>query len=102
MTEPEQPFTEPWQAQAFALTVHLHAQGHFTWGEWATALSAQIHSGAERAYYGHWLCALEDVIATKGLSTAARLHETARAWKDAAARTPHGQPITLNADPAIR
>lgn len=95
-TAPEHPFTEPWQAQAFALTVHLHERGHFTWGEWADALSTQIHSGAERAYYAHWLCALEALIAAKGITTTGHLQDTAQAWKDAAARTPHGAPITLD------
>ncbi|MEE1557214.1 MAG: nitrile hydratase accessory protein, partial [Alphaproteobacteria bacterium] len=28
-------FDEPWQAQAFAMTVWLHEQSHFTWPEWA-------------------------------------------------------------------
>ena len=32
-------FAEPWQAQAFALVVRLHAEGAFTWTEWAAALS---------------------------------------------------------------
>ncbi len=96
MTTPDQPFEEPWQAQAFALTVHMHEQGHFTWSEWAEALSAQIHSGVERAYYGHWLTALETLIAEKGLSSAQDLNATAEAWKNAAARTPHGAPIQLS------
>jgi hypothetical protein len=26
-------FTEPWQAQSFALAVTLSEQGHFTWDE---------------------------------------------------------------------
>ncbi len=98
MTDPDHPFEEPWQAQAFALTVHLHDQGHFTWNEWAGALSTQIHSGTDRTYYGHWLSALEALIAAKGISTADQLAHTAQAWKQAAARTPHGQPITLSND----
>jgi hypothetical protein len=35
-------FREPWEAQAFAMTVLLHQRGLFTWGEWAQALGAQI------------------------------------------------------------
>jgi len=35
-------FREPWEAQAFAMTVLLHERGLFTWGEWAQALGAQI------------------------------------------------------------
>jgi hypothetical protein len=26
-------FNEPWEAQAFALTLQLHEAGHFTWRE---------------------------------------------------------------------
>ena len=33
-------FAEPWQAQAFALTVKLSETGHFTWKEWAAALAS--------------------------------------------------------------
>ena len=32
-------FAEPWQAEAFAMTVALHERGLFSWGEWAAALS---------------------------------------------------------------
>ena len=98
MKTPDRPFDEPWQAQAFAMTVHLHEQGHFTWAEWAEALSAQIHSGTDRAYYAHWLCALEALIAAKGITTQATLTNTADAWKNAAARTPHGDPIKLKSE----
>src|SRR5262245_4814031 len=32
-------FSEPWQAQAFALAVRLSEQGYFTWKEWAATLA---------------------------------------------------------------
>ena len=32
-------FAEPWQAEAFALTVRLHEAGCFIWWEWAAALA---------------------------------------------------------------
>jgi len=32
-------FREPWEAQAFAMTLALHERGLFTWGEWAAALA---------------------------------------------------------------
>jgi len=35
-------FTEPWQAQAFAMTLVLHARGAFSWTRWATALACEI------------------------------------------------------------
>ncbi|MGX9182447.1 nitrile hydratase accessory protein, partial [Mesorhizobium sp. BHbdii] len=35
-------FAEPWQAEAFAMTVALHDKGLFSWSEWADALSAEV------------------------------------------------------------
>ena len=31
-------FREPWEAQAFAMTLALYERGLFTWTEWAAAL----------------------------------------------------------------
>ena len=95
-------FAEPWQAQAFAMTLQLHQRGLFSWPEWAAALSAEI-AAAQAAgdadlgntYYHHWLAALESLVAAKGASTAAELACCAQAWDHAADRTPHGQPIVL-------
>ena len=91
-------FSEPWQAQAFAMTVHLHAQGLFTWSEWAQALTAQIKAAAQddgSQYYQHWLDALEHMVLRKQVGTADQLHALEHAWEAAAERTPHGQPIEL-------
>jgi len=95
-------FAEPWQAQAFAMTLALHRRGLFSWPEWAEALAAEI-AAAQAAgdadlgdtYYRHWLAALERLMATKGLATAAELERHRLAWSHAADRTPHGQPIEL-------
>lgn len=99
-------FAEPWQAQAFAMTVALHERGLFSWPEWAAALSqaiktAQAHGDADLGdtYYEHWLTALETLVAAKGIATSAALQETAAAWDRAAHATPHGQPIELRNDP---
>jgi nitrile hydratase accessory protein len=35
-------FAEPWQAQAFAMTVRLQESGLFTWKEWTAALGAEL------------------------------------------------------------
>ncbi len=102
-TEDGEPvFREPWEAQAFAMTVRLHEQGLFTWPEWATALAAEIeraqHAGdpdAGDTYYHHWLAALEGLVAAKGAATAADQERTRTAWRHAAERTPHGAPIEL-------
>jgi len=95
-------FTEPWQAQAFAMTVKLHEAGHFTWVEWANARAAEIAAARRRGepdlgdtYYEHWLAALEKLVAAKGLVAASEARQRAAAWAEAARHTPHGQPIVL-------
>ncbi len=96
LVDDEPVFNEPWEAQAFAIAVDLHQKGAFEWEEWATALSHEIHSGIERSYYQHWLCALEKIVAAKELASKAALQEREQKWHAAAAITPHGEPILLN------
>ena len=92
-------FAEPWQAQAFALTVQLHERGAFTWPEWAEALSDEIKAAGPAddgsAYYSHWLAALERLVTAKRLAAAEALDQRKHAWEAAYLRTPHGQPVTL-------
>ena len=95
-------FVEPWQAQAFAMTLELHRAGHFSWQEWAEHLSAEIaaaqaHGDPDRGdtYYHHWLAALERLVAEKDLATATELATRKKQWDVAARNTPHGQPIKL-------
>ncbi len=99
-------FAAPWQAQAFALAVHLHAQGLFTWPEWAEALAAEIRAAGAAddgsRYYEFWLAALEKLVAARGATNAHALRERAEAWTRAAAATPHGRPIELANDPHAR
>jgi nitrile hydratase accessory protein len=97
-------FAEPWQAQAFALTVRLSEQGHFTWKEWAAALAGELKAAADRGepddgsrYYDHWLVALELLVAAKGLADPAALVARKEAWAEAYRRTPHGKPVHLAA-----
>jgi nitrile hydratase accessory protein len=93
----EQVFAEPWQAQVFAMTVVLHERGLFTWPEWAQALSRRVRDGATDGsdYYACWAAALEDVLDSRGVASTDAVDRTTQAWHDAAARTPHGQPIEL-------
>lgn len=89
------PFTEPWQAQAFALTIELHAKGAFSWADWTRTLAEQLEtSGAAddgSRYYEHWLAALERLVTEAGMASAAELAQR----NDAYAHTPHGQPVEL-------
>ena len=98
-------FREPWEAQSFALVLGLYRRGLFTWKEWTAALVAEIARAQEagdpdtgETYYRHWLAALERIVADKGLTDDATLGRYRAAWRRAADRTPHGQPIVL--DPA--
>ena len=98
-------FKEPWEAEAFAMTLNLYAQGYFTWLEWAERLGAEISAApdagdADRGdtYYLHWLKALEGLVAEKGLLTTDDLANRRDAWDKAARATPHGQPIMLPPD----
>lgn len=95
-------FAEPWQAQAFAIVVQLHARGAFTWPQWAQALGQTIAQARARGqaddgstYYRHWVDALEQLVLAQGLGSAEHIHRLEHAWEAAAARTPHGQPIAL-------
>jgi nitrile hydratase accessory protein len=95
-------FNEPWEAQAFAMAVALHARGLFTWSEWAAALADEIKraqaSGdpdSGETYYRHWLATLERLIAAKGVANSETLRRYRDAWDHAADRTPHGSPISL-------
>ena len=67
-------FREPWEAQAFALTLSLYDRGEFKWP---------------------WLAALERIVAEKGVTDAGTLRKYFNAWDHAADRTPHGTPIEL-------
>jgi nitrile hydratase accessory protein len=88
-------FTEPWQAQAFALTIALHERGVFTWGEWAQALGASVRLADGEAYYAAWLAALESLLTAKGVTDAGALCDLKAAWADAYRHTPHGKPVEL-------
>ena len=95
-------FREPWQAQAFAMTLALHEGGLFTWPEWAAMLATEIKRAQTagdpdtgETYYHHWLAALERIVAEKGVTDPGTLKRYHDAWDHAADRTPHGTPIEL-------
>jgi nitrile hydratase accessory protein len=95
-------FREPWEAQAFAMALALHARGLFSWSEWAASLAEEIKRAQGlgdpdigETYYRHWLATLERLISAKGVATSDTLHRYRNAWDHAADRTPHGSPIEL-------
>jgi nitrile hydratase accessory protein len=95
-------FREPWEAQAFAMTLSLYERGLFTWPKWAQTLGAEIKRAQAagdpdtgETYYRHWLNALERLVAEKGVTDAPTLAHYRDAWDHAADRTPHGIAIEL-------
>ena len=100
--EDEPVFAEPWQAQAFALAVSLIESGKISWPQWSTTLGDEISRAAEQGiaedgsgYYQLWLNALERLVDSTGLASAAELAELKGAWHRAYASTPHGQPVVI-------
>lgn len=97
-------FDEPWQAQAFAMTLRLHEEGQFTWSEWAeqlgneiatkTALSGQADN---ESYFQCWLAALEKISMNKQLVSSDQLDRRKDQWRRAYLNTPHGKPVSLGA-----
>jgi nitrile hydratase accessory protein len=99
--DPDRPFSAPWQAQAFGLTVALHRAGLFSWPDWTQALGAELAHGADDGsdYWNRWLAALERLVAQRTGTPPAALAALADRWQAAARATPHGQPIELDAAP---
>jgi len=97
-------FREPWEAQAFAMTLTLYEKGAFTWAEWTEALSTEIAAAPDAGdpdlgdtYYTHWLRALEKLVVGKGLESTLAIDGRVEDWRRAYLATPHGQPIDLEA-----
>ena len=89
-------FSEPWEAQAFALVVGLCERGNFTWSEWAETLGAEIRAdGGKSAYYELWLKALETITSQKSLITDEEVVKRELDWRTSLLATPHGSPVKL-------
>ncbi|MEM8661147.1 MAG: nitrile hydratase accessory protein [Pseudomonadota bacterium] len=102
LAEGEPIFAEPWQAQAFAMTIALYEKGLFSWDEWAAALTEQrsrrspaSDDGAQH-YYQDWLSALESLVSTCTSVNAAILAGLSQHWEQAYRTTPHGEKVTLD------
>lgn len=96
-------FDEPWQAQAFALTVNLSEAGHFAWSEWAEVFGAEIAEASKKGngcgnenYYLCWLAALEKIVTAKKILTSEQLTNRKHEWRRANEHTDFGEPILLD------
>ncbi|MCJ9670811.1 MULTISPECIES: nitrile hydratase accessory protein [unclassified Neorhizobium] len=96
-------FPEPWAAEAFAMTVHLHERGLFSWSEWAEALSGEVHKPGRAEdgsdYFDCWVAALSGLLVGKGVADSETILSLQQSWQRAAEATPHGRPIELANDP---
>ncbi len=96
-------FPEPWAAEAFAMTVHLHERGLFTWNEWAETLSRELHQPGRAEdgsdYFDCWVAALSAILVKLGVADADMILDLQKSWQRAAEATPHGKPIELANDP---
>lgn len=89
-------FSEPWEANAFALVVGLHEKGLFTWNEWAEVLGETLKTNDnETTYYHSWLDALETIVSQKSLVKSDEISVRKAEWQKALMATPHGKPIEL-------
>ena len=96
-------FSEPWEAQAFAIVITLSDKGYFTWEEWANTLAETISKARARGgptdgsdYYLNWVTALEQILESKGLTDFLSLATVKAEWERAYKLTPHGKPVSLN------
>jgi nitrile hydratase accessory protein len=96
-------FPEPWAAEAFAMTVHLHERGLFAWSEWAECLSAELHKPGRvedgSDYFDCWVAALSGLLVSRGIADNGAILGLQQSWQRAAEATPHGEPIVLANDP---
>ena len=101
MNEPV--FQEPWHAQIFAITVHLHQSEMFGWPDWASrfsetlkvhGLSKELNGGDD--YFHAWLVTLENLLSDQELASDPEIGRLVTAWREAYLATPHGQPVKLS------
>ncbi|WP_321793560.1 nitrile hydratase accessory protein [Burkholderia pyrrocinia] len=95
-------FEQPWQAQAFALIVHLHQAGFFPWADWVQTFSDVITTAPARpdesindAYYRQWIAGMEQMVARLGLTEVESITHRTDEWRQAYLNTPHGEPVAL-------
>ena len=60
---PDEPFTAPWEARAFALAVVAAERMGVEWDEFRDRLKAAIAARPDQPYYESWLDALEALTA---------------------------------------
>ena len=65
----DQPFTEPWQARAFAMAVVAAERLDVPWDEFRDRLKAAIAARPGQPYYESWMDALEALVSRREAGT---------------------------------
>lgn len=95
----EPAFAAPWEATAFALRAHLVERGALDANRFAELLGEEVrhdHKAQDdgTAYFVAFVTALERALAEIAPQDVLKAEQDA--WREAAARTPHGAPIILD------
>ena len=94
MIEPE--LSTPAEARAWAMAVALRERGLISAEDWERGLAGADDPEAAA------LVALERLAVKRGLTDPAALARRRDDWRRAAERTPHGRPVELGRQPALR
>jgi nitrile hydratase accessory protein len=66
-------FDAPWQARAFAIAVATVERTGLSWDAFRLRLMDAIADEPDRPYYDSWVAALEALVVSEGLTTAAEV-----------------------------
>ena len=95
-------FSEPWQAELFAITLNLHQRGIFEWDDWTECLGKNLKRGKNKHkddlanYFTNWLYALEEKLIEKKVAELKKIKNIENAWRDAISKTPHGKKVEIS------
>ena len=95
-------FSDPWQAELFAITLNLYQRGIFDWDDWTECLGRNLKSGKNKGkddltnYFSNWLYALEEKLLEKEVTEINKIKNIENAWRDALSKTPHGQKVKIS------
>ncbi|GLK68020.1 nitrile hydratase accessory protein [Hansschlegelia plantiphila] len=103
-------FGQPWEAQAFAMTLALSERGVFTLEEFQQALIARIGAyettaslAGDEDYYTRWIEALQDMLAARGVLPAGQIPDAETdIVRDAASRKAHQHLSARGADGRLK
>ena len=95
-------FSEPWQAELFAITLNLHEKGLFNWDSWTKKLGGSLKRDKNKSkddlehYFLNWLSALEETLLEKKVTELTKIMTIEKAWRDAISKTPHGKKVEIS------